>query len=445
MICGNISAPHPNPLLQEEGAFGAGTSTLTARYRAIRAFTENLCTPLAIEDYGVQSMPDASPTKWHLAHTSWFFETFVLKRVAAAYRVFHPSYEGLFNSYYNSIGEQFPRPRRGLLSRPTVDEVYRYRRHVDESMTALLDEPASRTGETAAVIELGLQHEQQHQELMLTDLKHLFSANPLYPVYRARQNVTSGTPPALAALPLAWVHFPGGLHEVGHSAEGFAFDNETPRHRVFLEPFALAARLVTNGEFAAFIDDGGYERPELWLSDGWDTARREGWKAPLYWQRRAPGWTVFTLAGLCGLEPAEPVCHVSYYEADAFARWAGARLPTECEWEVAAAAAPVAGNFVESGRFHPAPLVSDSRPGIPAQLFGDVWEWTRSAYAPYPGYRQPEGALGEYNAKFMSSQMVLRGGSCASPQSHLRASYRNFFPPSARWQFMGLRLARDAG
>lgn len=407
-------------------------------------FTQSLCAPLAIEDYGAQSMPDASPAKWHLAHTSWFFETFVLKRAAPEYRVFHPAYEVLFNSYYNSVGEQFPRPRRGLLSRPTVDEVIRYRTHVDTAMLALLDgEHAARTGEALAVIELGLQHEQQHQELILTDVKHLFSINPLHPVYRERHSPASGPPATPARGSPAWILFPGGLHAVGHEGTGYAFDNETPRHRVFLDPFALASRLVTNCEFAAFIDDSGYERPELWLSDGWDTARREGWKAPLYWNAQANNWMVFTLGGLRVVDPAEPVCHLSYYEADAFARWAGARLPTECEWEVAAAAVPVAGNFVESGRFHPAPLVARTPPAGLSQLFGDVWEWTQSPYTPYPGFRQPPGALGEYNAKFMSSQVVLRGGSCASPQSHLRASYRNFFPPAARWQFTGLRLARD--
>ena len=418
------------------------TSTLLARYRAVRAFTQNLCAPLVIEDYVVQSMPDASPVKWHLAHTSWFFETFVLKPSAAGYRLFDPAYEVLFNSYYNSVGEQFPRSHRGLLSRPTVDEVRHYRSHVDAAILALLDgRHASLDNATGAVIELGLQHEQQHQELILTDLKHLFSINPLHPVYRPRPGSTRGAPQAPGSP--AWAPFAGGLYEVGHGGTGFAFDNETPRHRVFLEPFALAARLVTTGEFAAFIDDGGYERPELWLSDGWDAARREGWEAPLYWTPQGKSWTVFTLAGLRALDPAEPVCHVSYYEADAFARWVGARLPSEAEWEVAASSVPIAGNFVEAGGFHPAALAAGSPPGA-MQLFGDVWEWTQSPYTPYPGYRQPQGAFGEYNAKFMSSQMVLRGGSCVSPQSHLRASYRNFFPPGARWQFTGLRLARDA-
>jgi ergothioneine biosynthesis protein EgtB len=412
---------------------------LGVRYMAIRSRTESLCAPLAVEDYGVQSMPDASPTKWHLAHTSWFFETFILQRIAG-YRPFHPQYALLFNSYYNAVGEQYPRPRRGLLSRPTVEEIYRYRTHVDGEIAALLaGNGATGAKDLRAVLELGLQHEQQHQELILTDLKHLFWCNPLRPVYRPAGE--AGRPPLPAA---GWMRFPGGLCEIGHDGQGFAFDNETPRHRVFLEPFALASRLVTSGDFLAFIDDGGYQQPELWLADGWDTLQAQGWSAPLYWERHGAAWMVGTLSGLRALDPSEPVCHVSYYEADAFARWAGARLPLESEWEVAAAAVPIDGNFVERGRLHPAPLAQDARPGVPAQLFGDVWEWTQSPYVPYPGYRPPAGALGEYNAKFMSSQMVLRGGSCASPRAHLRPTYRNFFPPAARWQFSGLRLARDA-
>jgi ergothioneine biosynthesis protein EgtB len=418
----------------------APATPLGVRYGAIRARTESLCEPLAVEDYGVQSMPDASPAKWHLAHTSWFFETFVLKRTAG-YRPFHPQYELLFNSYYNTVGAQYPRPRRGLLSRPTVEEIYRYRAHVDDEIGALLaGNGAAGAGDLHAVLELGLQHEQQHQELILTDLKHLFSCNPLRPVYRPRREAVRGALPAAG-----WVPFPGGVCAIGHPGAGFAFDNETPRHRVFLEPFALASQLVTNGDFLAFIDDGGYQRPELWLSDGWDTLQSQGWSAPLYWESHGTGWMIGTLSGPRELDLSEPVCHVSYYEADAFARWAGARLPREGEWEVAAAARPIDGNFVEGGRFHPAPPALDAPPGLPAQLFGDVWEWTQSPYVPYPGYRPPAGALGEYNAKFMSSQMVLRGGSCASPRAHLRPSYRNFFPPAARWQFSGLRLARDEG
>jgi ergothioneine biosynthesis protein EgtB len=413
-------------------------ATLASRYREVRARTEQLCEPLAIEDYGVQSMPDASPTKWHLAHTSWFFETFVLRRTLSAYRPFHPQYEMLFNSYYNAVGEQYPRPQRGLLSRPTVQDVYGYRHHVDAAIMAVLEGNGGAPSEAHAIVELGLHHEQQHQELILTDLKHLFSCNPLRPTYRAASQTSRRAVPALG-----WNTFPGGLCEIGHDGASFAFDNETPRHRIFVEPFSLATRLTTNGEFLAFIEDHGYQRPELWLSDGWDLVRTQAWGAPLYWEKHGAQWMIFTLSGMQALDEAEPVCHVSYYEADAFARWAGARLPREAEWEIVAAEAPLSGNFVESGRFHPtAPAAAPL--GHPAQLFGDVWQWTQSPYTPYPGYRPPPGALGEYNAKFMSSQMVLRGGSCASPQSHLRSTYRNFFPPAARWQFMGLRLARDA-
>ncbi len=413
-------------------------STLASRYRTVRPFTEYLCEPLELEDYGVQSMPEASPAKWHLAHTTWFFETFVLTRLQPKYRPFHPQYEMLFNSYYNSVGTPFPRPHRGLLSRPTVKEVYRYRRHVDDEVMALLAGDRGATAEALAVIELGLQHEQQHQELLLTDLKHLFWCNPLRPVYRAAPGAV-----ALAAAPLGWACFAGGMYEIGHDGNGFGFDNEMPRHRVYLAPFALATRLVTNGEFLAFIEDHGYQRPELWLSDGWDAVRAHDWHAPLYWERQAGGWRIFTLAGMRPLVDAEPVCHVSHYEADAFARWAGARLPRESEWEIAAGTVPLAGHFADSGRFHPTAVTAASS-GAPVQLFGDVWQWTESAYAAYPGYRTPAGAFGEYNAKFMSNQLVLRGGSCASPRSHLRPTYRNFFPPTARWQFMGLRLARDA-
>ena len=413
----------------------APLSDMARRYAAIRQSTEQLCAPLALEDCGVQSMPDASPVKWHLAHTTWFFETFVLKRARAEYRPFHPLYESLFNSYYNSIGAPYPRPQRGVLSRPTVNEVCRYRHHVDAEIAALLGRGGAGAGTLQAVIELGVQHEQQHQELILTDLKHAFSCNPLRPAYHAPP------PPGAGAAPRCdWIAYPGGLQHIGHRGDGFAFDNELPRHQAFLQPFALASRLVTNGEFLAFIEEGGYRRPELWLSDGWETIRAHGWAAPLYWEQQGTEWLVFTLGGMQPLDPAEPVCHVSYYEADAYARWAQARLPREAEWEVAAAAVTLTGNFVESGRLHPAVATGD---GMPWQLFGDVWEWTQSPYTAYPGYRIPEGAFGEYNAKFMSNQLVLRGGSCVSPRSHLRASYRNFFPPAARWQFMGLRLARD--
>ncbi|HZV00579.1 MAG TPA: ergothioneine biosynthesis protein EgtB [Planctomycetota bacterium] len=402
---------------------------LQASYRKIRATTERLCEPLATEDYVVQSMPDASPVKWHLAHTTWFFERLVLRRVWPELAPFHETYDFLFNSYYETLGPRQARAARGLLARPTVAEVAAYRRTIDERILDLLEHPVQ--DEVARTLELGIHHEQQHQELLLTDLKHAFSLNPLAPVYRASEPA-----PATGLAPLAWFRHEGGLVSVGHAGEGFAFDNERPRHKTFLVPFELADRLVTVGELARFIEDGGYRRPELWLSDGWATCQERGWRAPLYWEERDGRFDAFTLAGVRALDPAEPVCHVSYYEADAFARWAGARLPREHEWEAIAAPLPVEGNLLESGALHP-------RPGR-SQLFGDCWEWTQSPYVAYPGFVPPAGALGEYNAKFMCNQIVLRGGSCVTPRSHIRASYRNFFPPDARWQFSGIRLARDA-
>jgi ergothioneine biosynthesis protein EgtB len=412
---------------------------LARRYRAIRSVTARLCQTLSSEDCSVQSMPDASPAKWHLAHTAWFFETFVMRREDPDYKVFHPRYEFLFNSYYNSVGEQFSRPDRGLLTRPPLEEVGRYRAHVDRAVTALLDLPGRLPAQTLDIVELGLHHEQQHQELLLTDIKHLFGQNPLSPVFRATKQ-----PQAMPARTLEWQSFEAGLVEIGYEGSDFAFDNESPRHRVFLEAYALASRPIRNGEFVAFIEDGGYTRPEFWLSEGFAKVQEERWRAPLYWQRYDDNWWNFTLGGLRPMRMEEPVCHVSYYEADAFARWAGCRLPNEAEWENAAADAAVEGNFLEAGRFHPEAVESAPHHDAPDQLFGDVWEWTSSAYHPYPGFRVAEGAIGEYNGKFMSSQMVLRGGSCVSPRSHLRASYRNFFYPDARWQFSGIRLARDA-
>lgn len=420
---------------------GTGAEPVLAeRWQATRQASEALCHTLAAEDYVVQSMPDVSPSKWHLAHTSWFFETFLLQDAARDYTVFHPSYASLFNSYYNMVGPQFPRPQRGLLSRPTVNEVYAYRQYVDRHMHQLFDQPT--TDVQAALIELGIQHEQQHQELLLTDIKHVFWTNPLRPALRedAAQASESEAPP------LEWRTYPEGLVEIGHADDGFAFDNESPRHPVYVQPFALASRLVTNAEYAAFIADGGYTRPDVWLSDGWARVRQAGWQAPIYWEQRNGGWEEMTLGGMRPLDPHAPVCHVSHYEADAYARWAGARwagarLPTEAEWEVAAAGVTCRGNFVESGRLHPTATVT-ADDGLPQQLFGDVWEWTSSAYLPYPGYTPPAGAVGEYNGKFMSGQMVLRGGSCATPVSHIRPTYRNFFPPDVRWQFSGLRLAR---
>ena len=420
-----------------------------ARYREVRAWSDKLCETLVTEDFVVQSMPDASPTKWHLAHTTWFFEALILKPHLAGYESPNEVFNYMFNSYYNSIGKQFYRPERGLVSRPTVGEVREYRRFVDERLGELLESiDESALAEVLPVLEVGLNHEQQHQELILTDLKHMFSKNPLHPVYRPEKHVQRVDVPATQ-----WRHLDEGLRSIGLDGDdGFAYDNEGPRHRVFVEAFRIANRLVTSGEYADFMADGGYERPELWLSNGWATVQNEGWEAPLYWARENGEWMQFTLAGLRAVRPDEPVCHVSLYEADAYARWAGARLPTEAEWEVAAdevlgrpgarGDADADANFVEEGYYHPRP------PADPAiekgQLLGDVWEWTQSAYAPYPGYKAPAGPLGEYNSKFMSGQNVLRGGSCATLRSHIRSTYRNFFPPEMRWQFCGLRLAQDA-
>ena len=414
-------------------------SSLAEQYWRVRQWTEELCAPLAPEDYVIQSMPDASPTRWHLAHTTWFFETFICKPFIPDYRPYHELYEYLFNSYYNAVGAQYPRPERGLLSRPTVREVYQYRSHVDH---AVLDHIETAAPEQLTVMEhrltLGFNHEQQHQELILTDLKHMLSHNPLMPVYTP----ASERPSAGAVAELRWTDVRGGVHTIGFEGDGFCFDNEGPRHQTLLQNAQIASRLVTNGEWLAFMQDGGYARSELWLSDGWRTAREQGWLAPLYWAERDGEWMQFTLHGLRPVDPAEPVCHVSHYEADAFARWAGARLPTEAEWETAATGLPAEGNFAESRAFQP--IAAPAGDGGLTQAFGDVWEWTQSAYLPYPGFRPEPGAIGEYNGKFMSGQMVLRGGSCATPASHIRATYRNFFPPWSRWQFTGLRLARDA-
>jgi len=407
-------------------------------YLSIRDATLALAAPLSAEDCAIQSMPDASPVKWHLAHTSWFFETFVLAPHEAGYRAFDPSYRFLFNSYYNAVGDRHPRPERGMLSRPGLEEVLAYRRHVDEAMLGFLDgqEP---TPEAGALIELGLHHEQQHEELILTDVKHLLSRNPAKPPYQKQWPLTP-----IRARERGWVSFDAGLYEIGHTGPGFCFDNETPRHRVWLDAFRVATHPVTHGDFIEFIEDGGYRRPELWLSAGWDAVTARGWQAPLYWERRDGRWRSFTLHGEAPVDPHTPVCHLSFYEAEAFARWAKERLPTEAEWEVAARGAPLDGNFLESGALHPLALREAPADGTPAQIFGDVWEWTRSDYGPYPGFRPAAGAVGEYNGKFMCGQYVLRGGSCATPSSHIRASYRNFFPPDARWQFSGLRLARGA-
>ncbi len=409
------------------------------QYRRVRSFSEHLCVPLVTEDYVIQSMPDVSPTKWHLAHVSWFFETFLLSPALPDYTSLHPQYAYLFNSYYNTLGERHCRPKRGLISRPTVEETYQYRRYVDEHVFELLEKiDERRLAELAPIITLGLHHEQQHQELMVTDIRHVLSCNPLNPPYIARIPTSASSVP-----PLEWVSFPEGIHWIGHKGEGFAFDNEGPQHRQFVQSFQLASRLVTNGEYLEFMEDGGYKNPLLWLSDGWNTVRAEEWQAPLYWEKSDGRWWMMTLNGLREVDKAEPICHVSYYEADAYARWADARLPTEAEWEVAAKNVPVEGNFVEKGLFHPAPLNASTTGGKLAQMYGDVWEWTQSSYSPYPGFKPAAGAVGEYNGKFMCNQFVLRGGSCATSLSHVRSTYRNFFPPNAQWQFMGIRLAKE--
>jgi ergothioneine biosynthesis protein EgtB len=384
-------------------------------------------------------MPDVSPTKWHRAHTTWFFETFLLGPGLPGYRDFHPEFAYLFNSYYEALGARHPRPQRGLLSRPGVAEIGRYRRHADAGMLDLLD--AALTDDVAWLVDLGLHHEQQHQELLLMDIKHVLSLNPMRPAYRPSRPRAGGADPA----PARWIGHDGGLCEIGHEGGDFAFDNESPRHRVHLAPFALADRPVTCGEWLAFMDDGGYRRPELWLSDGWGAVLASSWEAPLYWSRArdGDGWEVFTLAGARPVDPAEPVSHVSYYEADAFARWTDTRLPTEAEWEVVATGQAAATGQAGAGRFldldvlHPLPASGPT-------WFGDVWQWTSSAYLPYPGFRPAPGAVGEYNGKFMVNQHVLRGGCCATPPGHVRPTYRNFFPPGARWPFTGVRLARDA-
>lgn len=412
---------------------------LLERYLAARSFTAKLCETLTPEDCCLQSMPSASPIRWHLAHTSWFFETFLLKR-DSTYRVFNDQYEVLFNSYYNAVGQQFPRHQRGLLSRPTLEETFAYRQHVDQAVTDWLT--SGRENEevdVSLVVELGIQHEQQHQELMLTDVKHLFSLNPLLPTFR------EGKHQEAQASAVEWLACDEGIYKIGHADEGFAYDNEGPQHRVFLEPHSIANRPVTSGEFLEFVEEGGYSRPELWLSLGCEQVQEHRWCHPLYWFESDEQWQEFTLAGLLPLDLEAPVSHISYFEADAFARWAGVRLPTEVEWEVMATEVPLAGNFADTllaEDFVLHPSGQPKVPGKPIQMFGDVWEWTASPYSAYPGYRAASGALGEYNGKFMCNQYVLRGGSVATSASHIRQTYRNFFPPEARWQISGLRLAK---
>jgi len=406
---------------------------LRRQYEAVRAATAALAAPLSVEDQLVQSMPDASPTKWHLAHTTWFFETFVLGRFVAGYRPVDASYAYLFNSYYEAVGPRQPRPQRGALTRPSLEEVRAYRETIDERMEAFLAGQAGAEPDALDRTELGLHHEQQHQELILTDIQHALWSNPLRPAY-----LPAAPRPTTAADPAAgWIRHEGGLVEIGHDGDDFSFDNERPRHRVWLEPFALARHPVSSGDYLRFMEDGGYRRPELWLSDGWAAVQQHGWTAPLYWQRDGERWSEFTLRGTVAVDAAAPVSHVTFYEAEAYARWAGARLPGEAEWEALAELQSHDGNFVDSGALVPVPAVTAE-----TRMFGDVWQWTASAYLPYPRFRPLEGELGEYNGKFMSGQMVLRGGSCLTPRSHIRPSYRNFFPPGTRWQMSGLRLAR---
>jgi len=429
---------------------------LLRSFTRTRALTEALADPLSPEDQTVQSMPDASPTKWHRGHTSWFFETFLLDGKLPGYRCHDPAYRYLFNSYYEAVGDRYPRAQRGLITRPGAAEVGAYRVAVDEAMEALLALDGS--DDTTALVTLGIHHEQQHQELLLMDIKHALSRNPLRPAYgvpgppassswspEPRDDRGTHEPASLEVRPTTigatrngWWRGGGADEQIGHAGPGFCFDNECPRHVEFVAPFALADRLVTCGQWLEFMADGGYHRPELWLSEGWAVVQEQSWDSPLYWTDDPDGWTVFTLVGPRPVDPEEPVCHVSYYEADAFARWAGARLPTEAEWEVLARTSPVTGNFLQPGVFHPQPNGESA-----GSIFGDVWQWTSTAYHPYPGFRPAPGAVGEYNGKFMVNQYVLRGGSCATPVGHVRASYRNFFPPAARWAFSGVRLARD--
>jgi len=434
------------PALRGSAVNPTSTSTGTeagdsiARYRRVRKLSEALCRPLQTEDYVLQTVPQASPTKWHLAHVSWFFETFMLGPYLPGYEPLEPRYRYLFNSYYDQVsGGYFPRHQRGLLSRPTVAEVYQYRAHVDTHMERLLANPGTEAAAIALRLNIGLNHEQQHQELLLTDIKCNLALNPLGSAY----NPELSTPEPGQSTALNWTQFDEGLVAIGHHSDGFGFDNEWPRHRQFIPPYRLANRPVSNADYLQFIADGGYQNSVLWLSDGWKTINEQGWQAPMYWQQRDNEWWSMTLGGARPVNPAEPVVHVSYYEAEAFATWAGKRLPTEAEWEHAADGRGLRGNLLDfngesiHGPLHPQP---GDDTGL-AQMFGDVWEWTGSAYLPYPGYRSPQGAIGEYNGKFMCNQMVLRGGSCVTSADHIRTSYRNFFFPDERWQFMGLRLA----
>ena len=446
--------------------FCAGSKPLQERFMSVRDATERLVAPLKAEDCNLQSMPDASPIKWHLAHSSWFFETFILEKFEPNFEPFHPAFRVLFNSYYNGVGDRHPRHERGLISRPDLATVFDYRHDITKRIANLIEALGDTNLSFAELMWLGCNHEEQHQELILTDLKHLLSKNPLKPAYQTRWPLT-----AIEGRKPRWHKYDGGLVEIGatksltnvNSPENFFFDNETPRHCVFLEPFEIASHPVTHGDFAAFIADRGYQRPELWLSLGWDWLNAQKITAPLYWELRDAGkhggndsgidsgtpnkWMTFTLHGMVEIDVHTPICHISFFEADAFARWKGARLPTEAEWEHAAALTTqhvaISGNFLDSHALHPLAMREQSSSAHPQQLFGDVWEWTASAYLGYPGYQAAAGAVGEYNGKFMCNQFVLRGGSCATPAQHIRATYRNFFPPEAQWQFSGVRLARN--
>lgn len=414
---------------------------LIQHFREVRDFSKQLCRTLEPEDYVVQSMPDVSPTKWHLAHTSWFFETFVLKVWMERYHSEVPEYAYLFNSYYNAAGDMHRRDLRGLISRPTVADTYRYRESIDQCVIQVLEDADDALfAKMEPVITLGVHHEQQHQELLLTDIKHVLAQNPLHPVFHHGAAIRETN----RVAPQRFVEFDEETILVGHDGRGFFYDNEGPQHRALVNAFSLSNRLITNGEYLAFMEAGGYAHPKFWLSLGWATVNEQRWKAPLYWAERDGTWWNFTLSGFRPINESEPVTHVSYFEADAYANWAGARLPTEFEWEHAVSGISIEGNFVDSQRFHPAPAMNRNDDGALLQMYGDAWEWTRSAYLPYPGYRAAPGALGEYNGKFMCNQMVLRGGSCATSLSHIRSTYRNFFQPEKRWQFTGIRLARDS-
>lgn len=408
-------------------------------YQHVRQKTEALCKPLCIEDFGLQSMPDASPPKWHLAHTTWFFETLVLEKSLAGYQSFCPIFRVLFNSYYNAVGPQWARSERGLLSRPTVEEVFAYRQYVDRAILSLLS--GGLPAQCNRLITLGLHHEQQHQELILMDLKHAFARNPLRPEYAKPKQANSGASPGGQN----WIAISGGVFGFGHQDNGFCFDNEEPRHEVLMGDFEIADRMVTNLDYIEFINDGGYQRPEFWLSDGWAMAEADNWRLPLYWEAEKGSFSHFTLYGYQAVQPDMPVSHVSYYEADAFACWSRARLPSEYEWELATVRSGSKGTLMHDDQFQPRGLPSNVLDGKVHQLLGDLWEWTRSPYSPYPNYTPLPGAIGEYNGKFMCNQMVLRGGSFATPEQHIRTTYRNFFPPHSRWMFSGIRLARNVG